>query len=177
VNNLDMSQLRMWSGRLSLEEGTDFRGLNRAGGQLLLESNSRLGIQTRWNYLSERHDDDMVLGDVNLVYRFAQNEVVQFRSGLGMRVMHSGRGGRTLADRRQTDFGFNFTYGADLFPRKPWVLSGEFDAGSLGSAAVFHGRASAGVLLQRWEFFAGYDYQRIGSVDVQGPMVGLRFWF
>ena len=27
------------------------------------------------------------------------------------------------------------------------------------------------------EVYAGYDYRRIGEVDLQGPTVGLRLWW
>jgi hypothetical protein len=30
---------------------------------------------------------------------------------------------------------------------------------------------------KRWETFGGYDFLRIGTVNLQGPMVGLRLWF
>jgi hypothetical protein len=28
-----------------------------------------------------------------------------------------------------------------------------------------------------WEVFTGYDFLRIGSVNLQGPLLGLRLWF
>jgi hypothetical protein len=28
-----------------------------------------------------------------------------------------------------------------------------------------------------WEIYGGYDYLEIGSVNVQGPVIGLRWWF
>jgi len=112
--------------------------------------------------------DDLVVGDVNLVYRFAQSELACLRSGLGFRM---------LADCHRSDFGFNFTYGGDVFPVRPLVLSGLVDLGNLGSAFVVHGRASAGVVYSGWEFFLGYDFLRIGTVNLQGPMLGVRLWF
>ena len=82
-----------------------------------------------------------------------------------------------LSDRKQTDFGFNFSYGGDLFPRRPWVISTSIDAGNLGSAAVFHARGSVGAIWHGCEFFTGYDFLRVGSTNLQGPMAGVRFWF
>lgn len=164
--------VKRWQLRLALEESNDFDGLNRVNGHLLLDSTSRLGFQTSWSYLSEKLDcgchDDMVLGDFNLVVRFAQSERAQFRTGLGCRL---------LGDRCGTDWGFNFTYGADLFPAQPLVLSAQLDAGTLGEAGVFHIRGSAGLLLRRWEVYAGYDFLQIGSTALQGPIAGLRLWF
>jgi hypothetical protein len=168
---LDRKGLRAWIGRLTLQESNDFRGLNRVNGQLLLDSWSRFGLQTGWTYLSEgltggRHDD-MVLGDLDLLFRFAQNEYVQMRTRLGARV---------LADSHSR-WGFNITYGGDFFPAKPLVLSGVLDLGTLGSAGLVHARGTAGVIFRGWEFFTGYDFMRIGSVNLQGPTLGLRFWF
>jgi hypothetical protein len=37
--------------------------------------------------------------------------------------------------------------------------------------------SSVGAIWNGWELFAGYDFLRIGTVNLQGPMVGLRFWF
>jgi hypothetical protein len=163
---------RTWAIRLSLEDGNDFRGLNRLGTQAVLDTTSRFGVRTNWNYLNESlgggRSDETVLGDVNLTFRFAQNEIVRFYAGLGFRLM---------TDRQDTHFGFNFTYGIDVFPVKPLVLSSSFDVGSLGSAAVFNVRATAGVVHRGWEVFGGYDFLRIGSVNLQGPVAGLRLWF
>jgi hypothetical protein len=168
--------LGRWSVRGLVEESNDFDGLNRATLHLLLETTSRLGLQTSWTYLQEnlngcwcgRRWDEMVLGDVNLVYRFAQHDRAQFRAGIGARF---------LADNDLFRAGFNFTYGMDLYPVKPWVFSTTLDAGTLGHAGVFHIRATAGYMLNRFEIYGGYDYMRIGAVDLQGPVLGLRVWF
>jgi hypothetical protein len=164
--------VQWWLARLAVEESNDFRSLNRVNGHLLLDTCLRLGVQTSWSYLTEnlkgdRHDD-MVLGDVNLVFRFAQNEYVQMRSGLGVRLS---------ADSRESHAGFNFTYSADIYPVKPWVFSALIDAGTLGSAGVFHCRVTAGYQWRRCEIYAGYDYLLIGSTDLQGPVAGLRVSF
>ncbi len=159
-------------GRLSLENGNDFNGLNRANVQLLVETAARFGLQTSWNFFHERmrpgRSDQLLLGDANLVYRFAQSERALFRSGLGCRA---------LIDRHEDHFGFNFTYGADFFPAKPVVVSGVLDLGNVGSAFVVHGRGTAGLIYRGWELFAGYDFYRVGSMNLQGPLLGLRLWF
>jgi hypothetical protein len=161
--------------RFSIEDGNDFNGINRFGGQLKLEHESRWGILTNWNYFHERMpgarydmSDETLIGDTNLTFRFAQNEVASMYAGLGFRV---------LTDREQTDFGFNFTYGGDWFPGRPFVVSGSLDAGNLGSAGVIHVRSSVGAILGGCEVFAGYDFLRIGGTNLQGPMAGVRWWF
>lgn len=164
--------VKVWLGRLTIEESNDFNGMNRVNGQLLIDTSCRLGFQGDWNWLSERvavgKHDALFLGDGNLVFRFGQCEWAQFRSGLGFRVM---------TDDVRSDWGFNFTYGADFFPCKPWIISAQFDAGTLGNAAVIHGRVTGGAVYNRFEIFGGYDFLRIGSVNLQGPVLGLRLWF
>jgi hypothetical protein len=163
---------KWWAVRLSVENGNDFDGLNRFNGHLLLDTTCRFGLLAEWNWYHERMHcgctDDTVIGDVNLTYRFAQNEWAALRAGLGFRV---------LADRHENDWGVNFHYGGEVFPVRPFVLTGSGDIGSLGDAFVVHGRATAGVVCHGWEIFAGYDFLRIGAVNLQGPMVGLRWWF
>ncbi len=51
------------------------------------------------------------------------------------------------------------------------------DLGSLGDALFFHFRSTAGVMIGPAELFTGYDYQRIGNVNLQGLTVGLSLWF
>jgi hypothetical protein len=161
-----------WAMRVLVENGNDFNGLNRLGGSIKVENANRWGVISNWNYFRERLPcgclDETLIGDTNLTFRFAQSETASFYSGLGFRM---------LTDRKQTDFGFNFAYGGDWFPIRPIVVSGVFDAGSLGSAGVVHARGSIGAILYGCEVFAGYDFLRIGSTNLQGPMVGVRLWF
>jgi hypothetical protein len=165
-------RLRKWSLRLSGEEGNDFRGMNRVGIRASLDTSSRFGLQSSWNFLSELLPGDgrdtTVLGDTNITFRFAQSERAQLHTGIGLRV---------LTDSSATHTGFNFLYGVDFFPRKPWTVSALFDVGNAGSAFIVHGRAAIGAAWRHFDCYAGYDFMRIGSVNVQGPMLGLRFWY
>jgi hypothetical protein len=80
-------------------------------------------------------------------------------------------------DDSQTDLGVNFTLRSDWQPCWPLVLSGEMDFGTLGHAFLFHGNATVGVMVRRCEVFVGYDYRTIDSIELEGPLVGLRVWF
>lgn len=161
-----------WLVRLRGEYGGDFDDLSRAGGQLLVDSASRWGIDTEANYLREQslgqQHDRLWLGDANVVYRFAQSPQVQLRTGVGL---------NWLADEFGSDWGFNFTYGGDYFPADPWILSAEIDWGKLGCAGLFHGRTSVGVHFRRWEVYVGYDYLDVGDTQINSAVSGLRLWY
>jgi hypothetical protein len=163
---------RNWALRLSAEDGNDFRGLNRANVCLFLDMKTRLGLRTNWDFLEEDlghgRIDRTTLGDTEVTYRIAQSPWLQTFTGLGFRV-------RT--DDVDTRWGFNFYYGGDLYPVKPVVISSSLDIGSIGSQWVFHGRGTVGVTYHHFELFTGYDFMRLGTVNIQGPIVGLRFWF
>ena len=149
-----------------------FRRLVRAGGQVLFDTASRWGMDTEANYLREQaaadQRDQLWLGDVNLVYRFAQSPTLQMRTGLGM---------NWLADEFGSDFGFNFTYSGDFFPADPWIVSAEIDWGKLGHAGLFHGRATVGVHFHRLEVYTGYDYLDVGDTQINTAVSGVRIWY
>ncbi|MFO1046011.1 MAG: hypothetical protein U0941_29890 [Planctomycetaceae bacterium] len=143
----------------------------RYGGRLLVESSNRFGIDTETNCWTESlnsGNSQLWIGDANLVYRFAQSEITQCRAGIGVNWM---------ADSAGAEAGFNFTYGFDWFPRKPWTISTTFDAGTLGGSSLFHNRTTAGVMLGPVEAFAGYDYFKVGSTNFHGPVAGLGWRF
>jgi hypothetical protein len=160
------------AGRLSGEYADNLDHLGQIGGELLLSTAGRLGMDTQWHYFNEqfpeRGGDHLWLGDWNLVFRFAQSEHAEFRTGFGFNWLN------TPAD---TNFGFNWTYGADFFPAKPWVLSTSFDLGRLGDAGLFHGRATVGVIVNRFEVYTGYDYFDLGRVGISSLVGGVRVWF
>lgn len=163
--------IKGWAGRFSLDECNDFNGLNQFNASLLLETSHGLGIDTSWTHLDERLSgrghDQMLLGDLNLTLGL-QARYIQVRLGAG---------GRLATDHRQTHGGANLTMGLDIYPCKPAILSSRVDFGTLGEAKVFHARSTFGLIWKRWELFAGYDFLSIGSVDLQGPVAGIRIWF
>jgi len=163
--------LRTWGGSVSAAYGTDFKDLDWSSVRLRLDTSSRLGLDTEWHQWVEQvpgGHDSLATGDFNLAFRFAQSDHMEFHTGIGI---------NWLADSDQGDVGFNFTYGFDWFPVKPWTVSTTFDMGSLNDAGFFHGRVGLGVVWGRCEFFSGYDYHRIGAVTLDGLLVGLRLWF
>jgi hypothetical protein len=163
---------RPFAVRLEMQYAETFSRLESISGHLLVETAPRFGLAASLNHLEERLPgggrDQLHIGDCNLVYRFAQNEWAEFRTGLGFNWLNDAQG---------TDLGFNFTYAADLYPRKPWVLSAEMDAGTLGYAGLFRFRTTAGVVFHGLETYAGYEYTDIGRTHWNSLIVGLRLWF
>ena len=158
--------------RVDVEYVETFDRLDNLGGHLLIETAPRFGVTAAVNHLEERladgDRDQLTIGDCNFVYRFAQGPWGEFRTGLGVNWMSDGDG---------ADLGFNFTYAADLYPRKPWVLSTEIDAGTLGRTSLLQFRTTAGVVFYHVETYAGYQYTDIGRSHWNGLIAGVRFWF
>lgn len=161
-----------WAIRLRNEYGTDFNGLDRYGGRLMLDTSSRIGIDTEWNRWMEdigSTTDELWMGDINLIYRFAESEHAQFRAGLGWNWLQD--------DYLGHQNGFNFTYGFDLFPAEPFVIETTLDLGRIDSSTLVHVRSTAGVVWEHVELFAGYDFRKLDSVNLSGFVTGVTLWW
>jgi hypothetical protein len=160
------------SARAGLEYGNDFDGLGRVGLRLFLDTETRFGLKSDWDYYTERLDcgcrDDLWIGDVTGTYRVAQAE--------GLHV-YVGFGARFLMDRGRDWAGVNFLAGFDGFPGKPVHLFGSAEGGTLGHAGLWRLRGGAGYMWGRAELFAGYDWLRIGQAELHGPFAGVRVWY
>ena len=163
---------RNWAGRIRFDYADEFDDLDRIAVHLLLSTSSRFGLDTEINRFQETlpggFHDQLWLGDCNVVFRFAQSDHAQFRTGIGF---------NWLDDPVATNYGFNFTYGADFYPRKPWIFSATIDWGNLGSAELFRFRTSAGLIIQRFEVYTGYEYLDVDNSQFNGLVGGVRIWF
>ncbi len=162
---------RPWAGEIAFEYANNLDDLSRYGGHLRISTASRFDVETNWNWFDENTPtghDHLSLGDVDLLFRFAQSETLQFRSGLGA---------NWLSDRAGVNAGFNFRYGVEWFPVRPWAFKSLIDLGELGKADLIHVRSTVGLNYQRWELFTGYDYRKIGDVHIDGPVAGLELRF
>ena len=163
---------KTFSGRFTGEWAEQPADMSRIGGRLQLHTASRFGLDTQMDWLREPAsgplEDELWLGDCNVIYRFAQSERAQFYSGIGF---------NWLDDPIDTNFGFNFTYGADFFPAKPWVVSSSIDWGNLGRAEQFRFRLTGGVMLNRVELYTGYEYLDIDRTQLNAYVVGMGIWF
>ena len=161
-----------YSLRWSTEYGYDFDSVSRIGTNVHLETTSRLGFDTELNWFDD-HDhhgtfaDDFWQGDFNSTIRFGQSHHAQWWAGLGVNWIDG-----AAAD---TDYGFNFTYGADIFIGEPFILSGSLDYGL--DEDFFHGRLAIGANWKLAEAFVGYDYLNVGPREHDTVMIGLRTWW
>lgn len=152
------------------EYANNFDSISKVGGSVLFDTSSRWGLDSEFNYRRENSQllkDDLWTGDANVVFRFAQSEQVQMRTGIGC---------NWLSDRTKSDCGFNFTYGGDWFPAKPIIVSHEIDWGKLGHASLFHGRVTLGANYHRFEPYIGYEYFSVGKSDINSLVFGTRLW-
>ncbi|MEN6458794.1 MAG: hypothetical protein ABFC63_07680 [Thermoguttaceae bacterium] len=167
-----LTNTKSWGAQLSTDYATGFDDLKSVGGHLIFSTASRFGADLSARDFQERlstgQHDWLWLGDANLVFCFARNETMQWRTGLGI---------NWLDDAHRTDVGFNFTYGFDWFPRKPWVVSTEIDWGNLGRSGLFHFRSTAGVMVNRFEAYTGYEYYDFDRVHTNALIAGVRVWF
>ena len=172
MNILPAPYAKSWACQVRADYIDNFDALTGLSGQIIFDTTSRWGCQASVHtFCEDLHDDrydHLTLGDCDLVYRFAQHPRGQMRLGLGA---------NWLTDPTRTDLGFNFYYGGDFFPRKPWVVSAELDWGTLGHAGLFRFRTSAGLLLRSLETYVGYEYSDIGSTQDNFFLTGLRVWF
>ncbi len=171
VDPAALDRPRPWSLRPRVEAGTDFDELERFGLGLQLEHASRFGLDLSWNRwredLGAAGTDELDLGDLNLVYRFAQGPSTAFRAGLGLNA---------LDDEFGSEFGLNTTYGVEFLPARPLAAGLELDLGTLGDATQVHFRAELGFVLERFGLFATFDHFDIDGVELRSFGLGLRGW-
>lgn len=171
-NNFEEIKKQDWMGTVQTFVIPQAHDVDRFGTRLLLDSTTRFGIDTEGNYwtqnLGDGHHDQLWTGDANVVFRFAESERMQWRAGIGL---------NWLSDDVRNEAGFNFTYGFDWFPARPWTVSAVIDIGSLGQSTLFHGRTTVGAMVGQAEVFAGYDYFQIDNAEFQGPVAGLGWRF
>jgi hypothetical protein len=161
-----------YGGHVQAEYGDSFDSLSGIGGRLVLDSSMRLGFDTELQYRREdlgfQLHDDLWTGDANITYRIAQHPQFIMRTGLGV---------NWLSDQFGTDYGINFTYGAEWFIYDPLVVTAGIDWGRVGQSEIFHLRTEVGMTIEQFEPFVGFDHYSIGGVGIQEVVVGLRIWF
>jgi hypothetical protein len=163
---------RRRAGRFSLEFGHNFDDIGRLGFDLRTETASRFGFRIRIDDFYDQSKcgclDDFNLGTFDVTYRFAQSERLQMYAGVGL---------RNIDTSASSHYGYNFTYGADVYPVRPVILSLQMDGGAVDGVGIFRARGTAGVIWRRYELFTGYDYLHIGGFDLHSLLAGVRVWY
>ncbi|QDT67599.1 hypothetical protein MalM25_04990 [Planctomycetes bacterium MalM25] len=161
-----------WLGKVQFEFGDGSEEVTRTGLAILLEGESGLGIDFDWDSYAEQlpggGHDELHLGQVNLTYRILESNDTLVRAGLGV---------GWLGDAVGTEAGLNLTVQADWLPSEDWIVSADLDFGVIGDAETQHVSGTIGRRFGPCELYGGYDYRRIGDVNLHGPMVGLRLWW
>lgn len=171
VGDPEAAHGKFLAARVSADYGSNLDDVSWISGKLLISGPLRLGLDAQFTDYQERlgrWTDNLWVGDCNLVYRFAQSNCVEFRAGVGF---------NWLADHCGDQYGVNVTYGWDVTAVKPFVWSTEFDLGTLGSAFLFHGRTTVGVVFRHVEAFVGGDLLSANSAHIGGLLAGVRLWF
>ena len=158
--------------RIRLDYADNFLAQQKISTHFIFESRNRLGVDASFDYLRESvavgQHDQLWIGDVNVVWRFAQMENAQMRVGLGMNWQ------RTSVGAEQ---GINFTYGGDFYLSEPQVISADLDWGRLGSAGLFRVRTTYGRQIGRAKVYVGYEYLSIGDFKKNFLITGMSFDF
>lgn len=167
-----MSLLGVAKVRVRGEYGTNFDDHRRTGGQIYAIGRGWAGIDAAFDHreidLPRGRENGLWTGDANLVFRLPEVRMLNMRAGVGANWLHDGG---------ETDVGYNLTYSADVFIKRPWLLSGEIDWGQVGSEQLFHGRATFGLMLGNFEVYTGYDYYEAGRLELDGLVGGAGIWF
>ncbi|HEO65753.1 MAG TPA: hypothetical protein ENI73_07770 [Spirochaetes bacterium] len=88
--------------------------INRFSWGGMMDTSFRLGLETTWTHFYEKLNtgsDSFIIFDVNVVFRFAQNEYAQFYVGIG---------GRGLLDKAGDSGGVHGTYFFNIYPTNPF---------------------------------------------------------
>lgn len=142
------------------EYGDNFGRQQKISTRILLDTRSRIGVDTSFDYLREQsgggEHDQTWLGDVNAVLRFAQSEQAEFRAGVGVAWQ---------ADSLGSASGVNFTYGGNVYLNAPHMVDFDLDLGRIGAAGLTRFKVGYSLYLNRLRARLGYEYLRVGSFD------------
>ena len=158
--------------RLLTEYSDNFDRQQKITTRILLDTRFRLGLDASFDYLREQlggsSHDQTWLGDCNFVYRFAQSEKVEFRTGMGFAWQ---------SDSLGSDTGINFTYGGNYYLGKPHMIDFDLDLGRVGSAGLTRFRTGYSLYFYRVRATLGYEYLKVGSFDASYMSSGVGIDF
>ncbi len=164
------SELYEWASTLQTDYMRDIEGVDKLGQEFRIEHSSGFGIEADWNYWWEPDGtDELRTGDANVTYIVHATDRVLIRMGVG---------GNWLHDSIGTEAGFNFTTSWRRYHRSKTSFGFDLDVGRVGKATKTHYRFTVGKLVNRWNFYVGYDYTKFGRVEgISGPIGGIQVHF
>ena len=147
----------------------------------------RFGIDTDLNMFGKSAKQSgrgiTYAGTANVTFALVMRPRIIWRVGGGVGYLANGQLLGIGQQHPGADVGGNLTSSVDVFPFKPLIMSGQVDYGRLGHGSqdainMVHARATLGLMLPHGiEVYGGYDFRRIGQLNLQGPTVGVRVWF
>ncbi|MDO9016298.1 MAG: hypothetical protein Q8S73_05810 [Deltaproteobacteria bacterium] len=159
----------------SLDGGMALSSIGR-GGLGLRVLGASLEFELRYSAYAEPTDDQTLWVGLGR-YRGA----VTLADSAGARVRVFG-GLLHWIDDGGSEFGGEGGIGLDAFPDAPWVISFDLSGGFVGRAALVGLRGTVGYLVGPVEIMVGWQHESViptvsgGSVDLSGPLAGLRLW-
>ncbi len=140
-----------------------------AGGHV---SFSAFSIRSDWQrYFEERTNgtyDTLNIGTIDCELAIVTVPYLRVNIGAGALIYHDNIG---------TESGGAVMANALAFPFSPCVIEGAFTYGSVIDTDVMITRLTAGAMWRQWEGYAGWHYTKIGSATLDGPLLGVRFWY
>ena len=167
-----LTPLHLGNGRLRGDYVTDFDETEKVGIQILTQGGLGAGIDAEVNYwqrpVANLGREALWTGDVNMLYSLSPIDRFKMRGGVG---------GSWLLDQGQAQYGYNFTYGVDIYTLWRFMFTGEIDWGEIGGDELLRYRFGLGVTVESFDIFAGYESQEIDNEELGGFMTGVAVWY
>jgi hypothetical protein len=137
-----------------------------------------LRCETEWQRYIEHPPaggtDTLTIGSIGVGLNLHADDAITVLAGFGVCTFH---------DRYGDESGWYGKLGVELYPIQPLVISAEIHGGWIradefdSETFLGGGRATAGLIWNRFEAYAGWQGTWIESVTLHGPVFGGRIWF
>lgn len=137
-----------------------------------------LRLETEWQryieHLPNGSTDSLTLGTLGVAIAFPVKDHITLTIGAGASFYHDPSGDET---------GWYGKAGLEIYPIRPLILNAEVWGGYVradefdAETFIGGGRATAGVIWNRFELYGGWQATWIEAVTLSGPTIGLRVWF